>query len=165
MKRRRRSIRKRNRQTLSLAAAQAVTANEGPPTQPGGFFSGTSSMARIVVKRPCCRPLFSSQRSPTANCLRSFRSWPAGSLRARRSTSAACRLRGEISEGNFIAHPPTYVTSTHCECRKACASVRARTQNKKNPRNSIQRAGYASPQIPDSPADSSGPSIGGSGSV
>jgi hypothetical protein len=50
-------------------------------------------------------PRFSSQRSPIANCLRSFLSWPTGSLRARPRASAACLLRGEI-ECFFMALPP-----------------------------------------------------------
>jgi hypothetical protein len=50
------------------------------------------------------RPFFSSQISPTATCLRSFRSGPTGSLRACWRASVARLLRKDvaISEGVFM---------------------------------------------------------------
>jgi hypothetical protein len=50
-------------------------------------------------------PRFSSQRSPIANCLNPFLSWPMGSLRARLRRSAARFLMGGI-ECLFMVLPP-----------------------------------------------------------
>ena len=71
-------------------------------------YSGSRSFIfRTTIPEPsvaATKPLRSSQRSPTAICLRSFLSWPTGSLRARLSASAACRRSGEgsVSEVAFI---------------------------------------------------------------
>jgi hypothetical protein len=45
-------------------------------------------------------PLLSSQRSPSASCLRSFLAWPTGSFRARLKASATCRLIGDSAVSN-----------------------------------------------------------------
>jgi hypothetical protein len=61
-----------------------------------------SVQAGLVISRMPSRscttatnPLLSSQRSPSAICLRSFLAWPTGSFRARLKASAACRLIGD----------------------------------------------------------------------
>jgi hypothetical protein len=73
------------------------------PTVPRTIVHGVRSAdvvptALVNIARSCTvalTPCFPSQRRPRASCLRSFRSWPTGSLRARRSASAACRMSGD----------------------------------------------------------------------
>lgn len=55
----------------------------------------TSPYAVAACRTVSGGPYRSSQRSPIASCLRSFRAWPTGSFRARRSASVACFLSGE----------------------------------------------------------------------
>jgi len=86
-----------------------------------------SVSAKIAVTGSCTvalRFLFSSQSRPIANCLSSFLAWPTGSLRARRSASAACRLRGEgcVSEGRFIANPTVDDRATISSENRICLS-------------------------------------------
>jgi Integrase core domain len=89
---------------LSTKPAAAQTDRQPfRPTVPRTIVHGVRSAdvvptALVNIARSCTvalTPCFPSQRRPRASCLRSFRSWPTGSLRARRSASAACRMSGD----------------------------------------------------------------------
>ena len=86
------------RANCSWAALDEKAAQSNPAGPSEAF--GAAVWSRAVALSLC----FSSQSRPTANCLKSFRSEPTGSLRARRSASAACFLSGEtgMSDGCFI---------------------------------------------------------------
>ena len=78
--------------------------------------NSTDPCSRARSSTFAARPFFSSQIRPTANCLKSFRSGPTGSLRACWRASVARLLRKDvaISAGIFMVQRPRlrlYLTS------------------------------------------------------
>jgi hypothetical protein len=107
-----------------------------------------SGVARAVPSSASARtPRFSSQRRPIATCLKSFLSWPIGSLRACLSVSAACRLSAETFSGWFMATPLRAHEDSHFVFRIIGLSIRQATPSRLV-RRPAPELSTAYPQLP-----------------